>query len=352
MALQDDVAVKYCVYTLFCRRVLENMQALEEAVDEDPNLQLDECLQRFSDLLKAFFIKTHPIPSDALIQLFCGTITSEANMIRTGNPAAADVFDQVVLDAGGVACSWSFLPEITSYHDQGRALAQAFFNNLSSSVPPSQLTQKAGLELDFRGSGGTFGFGYNVAPIITFPKENKIILRFAYEDGFPMYLLYLFLFLHEYTGHIFSNDYGNTLISDGWLIFAADEFLRREWMRGNAPSSLNRKQVLAFRDYFLGKFGGVPRKGYDFAHLFHDWLGAYSETLSFEAITYELATFTPQPDEEKSWPTKFFRALKDEFYRAIKNGSGGQQELLSKIKTARDIRELYSMLPPPKPFPY
>ncbi len=356
MALQDDVAIKYSVYTLFCRRVMENIQALERAVEGDLNLSMDECLQRFGVWLKEFFNQETSTATEASVRLFCQKVTAQANVMRTGQgggAAAAAIFDQVVSDANGLACSWDFLPEITSYHDQGRDLAQAFFNNLSSSVSPSRLTPRAQLDLEFRGSGtmeqrssGNIGWGHKVAPIVTFPKENRIVLRFTYEHDFPLYLLYLFLFLHEYTGHIFSNDYGNTLISDGWMIFAADEFLRWHLMKSNSSSSLKPEQVFAFRKYFLGKVSGQPREGYDIAHLFYDWLGKHSGTLLFHAITYELATFTLQPGEEKSWPTKFFQALKNELIR------GDRQKLLSKIKAARDIRHLYSMLTPPKPPPF
>jgi hypothetical protein len=267
-------------------------------------------------------------------------------MMRTGNREAAEVFDQVASDATGLAPSWSFLPEITAYHDQGRELAQIFFNNLSNAAPQTRLAQKANLEVasgwsgasDDQRAAGNLELGYKVAPMITSLKENKIILRFTYDHTFALYLLYLFLFLHEYTGHIFSNDLGNRLISDGWMIFAADEFLRWQWLKGSASQSLKREQAFAFRKYFLAKVGGKAREGYDFAHVFKDWLGEPSGVLSFEALTYELATFTPQPGESKWWLTDFFLDLQGEFNR------GDRTALRSKIVSARDIRDLCSML--------
>jgi hypothetical protein len=345
MVLPNPVAINYAVYTLFCRQVMENLEDLERAVERDLDLPMEECLRRFNDCLKDFFDKVHPINSAASILLFCGRVTNEAQMMRTGNREAADVFDQVASNANGLAPSWSFQPEITAYHDQGRQLAQVFFNNLSNAAAHTRLAQQAKLEVEYGGSGasnqradGNLDLGYRVAPMITLLKENKIVLRFTYDHSFALYLLYTFLFLHEYTGHIFSNDLGNRLISDGWLIYAADEFLRWQWLKGNASQGLKREQAFAFRDYFLAKVGGKAREGYDFAHAFKDWLGEHSGVLSFEALTYELATFTPQPSENKWWPTDFFYALRREFYR------GDKQALHSKIESARDIRDLYSRL--------
>ena len=56
-----------------------------------------------------------------------------------------------------------------------------------------------------------------------------MILSFALPSimiDLGRYLAYPFLFLHEYTAHVFATDHGNDHFNDGWMLHAADQVIR------------------------------------------------------------------------------------------------------------------------------
>ena len=157
-------------------------------------------------------------------------------------------------------------------------------------------------------------FGYRAAPAAFLPDSDTIVVRFTYEGNLALYLAYPFLFLHEYTAHVYATDYGNDRFNDGWMLHAADVFLRRRWREGDPlVVNLPRQAINVFRDnlyHAVGQSNSLVRRGLQFAQDFEAWLPSEQW---FDAITYELAAFEPSPGYRKAWPTDFLNRLEQEF---------------------------------------
>jgi hypothetical protein len=153
-----------------------------------------------------------------------------------------------------------------------------------------------------------------------------------------MYLAYPFLFLHEYTGHVYATDHGNERFNEGWMLHAASAFLKREWNRSPKQIGLCLDQADIFTEHLYESLNPIPRRACRFARLFNDWLLPVLPG-RFMQITYELAAFHPKQGQKKYWPTQFINALEHEF-------RSNRDRLLPKIQDSADALELMTTFAP------
>lgn len=353
MGLPEPVAAKYAAYTLFCHQMLKHLRVLDRAVEDDTRLTLAGCFERFNESLHEFFNRATVSDLTEAVEALGGLMHGKAGLFRRQNRAAAEVFDQVVSSAEVGASTWRYQDDIETYHQQGQELARRFFKTTPWPETRARLTREARLVFEYgmpdpsdTNTVGAETFGYRAAPLVyraTYGDEDAgavlqdvIIVRFLFNHDLELYLAYPFTFLHEYTAHIFATDYGNDRFNDGWMLHAADEFLRLTWKRSKELAFLEREQVDVFREHLYGKLNPIPRSAYGFARDFGQWLCDWAPG-RFEAMTYELAAFHPQPHEGSFWPTQLLNALKREYER-------DESALRRKIAAAPDLRTLYSIL--------
>ncbi len=188
-------------------------------------------------------------------------------------------------------------------------------------------------------------FGYKAAPVVYYPKywesqgqeQSEVVMaRFTYDHDFSLYLAYPFLFLHEYTAHVYAQDYGNESFNDGWLLLAANVFLKQEWIRRNDQCGLVRDQVNIFTEYLYPKISRHAQIAVRFASDLESWL-SLEFIDKFMSLTYELAAFRPNESETEFLPNEFIRALEHEF-------DVSRERLLSKFASSTTVRDLMSKL--------
>jgi len=339
MSLPDGVAVKLNAYTLFCRQLLEHLQALKDAVRADHRLTCDQCCQYLNEVLKQrLFQKENPRDLQQAVERVGEMLLSDVGGLKDRNPEAVKAFHEVV-EAARAACStWSYRDDLEALHQQGRQMARCFYENSPWPATQARLDRKAqlvflyeeGAELAFRG---------------TCPAEEPnqvlrdiILARFTFDCDFNRYLAYPYLFMHEYVAHIFALDHGNERFNDGWLLHAADAFLTRQGWNLELDPPLVREQIAAFGEYLYGVRIKRPnsRRDCGFARDFESWL---NDPECFQEMTWELAAFEPRESESDFWPSKFINRLEQAFEH-------NPQLLRRKIESALDLRALFETLPP------
>lgn len=352
MAFPEPVAIKYGAYTLCCRKLMEHLPALNEALQDDTRLTVEDCISRFNTSLQEFCQESKASSVVEAVEDLNGLIGGRAGLIRRQNPAVAEVFDRVAVEMAEAAPAWRYEDDLDAYHRQGRELAHRFYVESPWTVTQERLGREAHLVYDYGLPDpedldllGMEAFGLRAAPLAyrsTYEEdsgetyEDVILVRFLFDYDFALYLAYPFLFLHEYTAHIYGTDHGNYRFNDGWMLYAAHRFLRQTWLGPEFIPSLHREQANAFLPGLYAKLRSKPRRDCDFACDLYDWISAW-EPGRFETMTYELAAFTPRPGEGPFWPTQFINALEREF-------EANRIRLRQKLEAAPDVRALYSTL--------
>lgn len=349
MDLPDSIAIKLNAYTLFCRRLLTHLPALNDAIRTDPRLTTNDCLSRFDQSLHQFFNEAAPRHLEQAVNELGAALQGRVALFRAQNPQAAAVFDQVIQAATAAASTWHYQEDLEMLHQQGRQLARHFYANSPWPVTQARLDREAWLlccdaeepvvpQEDAR--------GYHPTPVAfreRYPGEETgqeltdvILVQFGFDRDSALYLAYPYLFMHEYVAHIFSLDYGNERFSDGWLLHAADAFLTRQGWNLALEFPLAHEQIAAFGEHLYGRLKGVPRDACRFARNFDGWLGNPER---FQAMTWELAAFEPRAGESPFWPTQFINRLEQEFEH-------NRPLLRRKIEATTYLRSLFEMLPP------
>lgn len=338
MGLPKIIESKLNTYTLFCHQLLRNLSALNNATCTDPHLTTDECLKRFNQSLHYFLKEAAPRSIEQGVDELSAVLQGRVALFRTQNPDAASVFDQVIQAAKDAVSSWDYQKDLKAFHQQGRQLALRFYSSSPWPVTQERLNREA--QLLFCAEEETFyptpmAFRAHHQDDQTGQKITDVILVYFgfnwFNYDFGLYLAYPHLFMHEYIAHIFATDYGNERFNDGWLLYAANAFLRRHgW------DLLTREQIRAFEKYLYRKLRPVTQRAYDFAKDFDAWLG---DSQRFQAMTWELAAFEPRSGESWFWPNEFINRLEQEF-------DHNRSRLQDKIRAAPDVRTLYDMLSP------
>lgn len=354
MTLPHIVSIKYSTYLLFCRQMLESLPELVNVArsDAQEDIAEEKYLKVFDERLIEFWNgRNYPDLQEAA-ESFARLLQASIE-VRVGRQHPIYlVFQQLIASSLAQINNWDYLQEIKRHHQQGRALAQKFFTNCLHESFGEKLKRRAELELEY-GNSSTDGekpnvdlnLGYRAAPIATLHQKGingartpRIILRVSYDNDFKLYLCYPFLFLHEYTSHIFGNDFKNAKFNDGWMLFAASDFLSNDRLDTPDDHPLTLEQVEIFREHFYQNISSICKKGFGTAFRLWGWLSRNSSSMSFQSITCELASFEPRSGEKAFWPTQFINALD----RDLSENSRG---LEGKMQSFTDIRSLYSALP-------
>jgi len=337
MGLPDTVDIKLHTYTLFCRQLLTHLPALHDATRADLRLTVQDCLSRFDKSLHQFFDEASPLRLEQAVNEFSAVLQGRVALFRTQSPQAAAVFDRVVRAAANAVSTWCYQEDLEAFHQQGRELAWHFYAGSPWPATQARLNRQTRLVVEFSGEEPPLAFRKHYLPDEEADQElmDVILVRFRFTCNFALYLSYPYLFMHEYVAHIFATDYNNQRFNDGWLLYAAEAFMRRRWNLGLEPA-LSREQVAAFGEHLYGQLEGVPRAAYRFARDFDAWL---DDPERFRAMTWELAAFEPRAGESEFWPDQFINRLEQEF-------DHDRPRLRRKIQAARDLRALFEMLAP------
>jgi hypothetical protein len=240
MDLPDEVATKLSAYTLFCRQLLTRLPALSDVLRTDTRLTCDECCQCFDQSLHEFFQKASPRDLEQAVERLGDLLRGYEGFFKDRNPQAAAIFHQVIEAARTAAPTWRYQDDLETFHQQGRQLARAFYAGSPWLVTQARMDREARLVFlyDWEMESRDSDFGYHPVPLAfreRYPDEETgqsledvILVPFAFNRNFGLYLAYLYFFMHEYVAHIFALDSGkNELFNDGWLLYAADYFMKR-----------------------------------------------------------------------------------------------------------------------------
>jgi len=324
MGLPDIVALKFGAYTLACHHFTAHLSDLSAATRRDRRWTVEACCAVFDEVLTGFFKHASPANLPEAASQLAGLLRSQADLFRRNSPASAAVFDRVAAAMTAEAPGWNYATDIQRMHNLGRDLARRFYADSPYAITQERCRHECQLEFayglpDEEGDGlliSTLSFGYRAAPVTFRPQSKDIIVRFTLDDDLALYLAYPFLFLHEYTAHIYATDYGNDRFNDGWMLHVADAFLRRRWNAADPlVTAMPRQQVTIFGDHFYGiikEHEPVVGRACQFAREFDGWLANYAPG-RFDTMTYELAAFERSPGRGKNWPTIFLNSLEQEF---------------------------------------
>lgn len=354
MALPEAVAIKFDIYTLACRELLNRLQDLHAATQSDTRLDYETSLQRFDEVLHEFFQRATATSKTRAAKQFGNLLGAQVDLFRDSNASAAEVFDEVVSATQTNASSWHHRDDLQEFHRQGRELARQFFADSGSTNVQERLACECHLIIrygapadDDRVAMLAEPFGYRAAPMAYYSSYwsddegnelvDVVLIRFNFDHSFILYLAYPFLFLHEYTAHVYATDYGNERFNDGWMLHAAAAFLKREWIKSPEQFELNWEQAGVFYERLYDKINYVRRRACQFAHLLDDRLDSIRLPERFIQMTHELAAFQPQSQRDVYWPNQFINALEREFM-------SDSERLLRKIQASADVRELMTML--------
>src|SRR5262249_25020129 len=132
---------------------------------------------------------------------------------------------------------------------------------------------------------------------------DDIVVRIGARPNFVQYLSYPFVFLHEYTAHVYARDYKSDLFNDGWMIHAAAMFVQRESSRLGQQFQLKPRQARVYRDHLLAQIRqGMPARGCLVASEVEELLRDIDPTgQRFRNLTYELAALELGPGDSPLW---------------------------------------------------
>jgi hypothetical protein len=327
MPLPERVAIKFDVYTLACRALLNRLCDLRIATQAEPRLDYDTCLQRFDEALERFFMRADPADRFQAARQFTTLLRAEIDLLRDLNAEVAVIFDELIATIEDQIGGWSYAEDLERLHQQGWRLAQRFFASMpwpkAGKLSPCDLVVRYSSRPDDTLSAlGGDSFGYRAAPAAYYPRfwdddqqrerKNVVLLRLSFEQRFGLYLAYPFLLLHEYSAHVHAADYDNECFNDGWLLHAAASFLHRDWNIAPEQSGLDLEQVNVFYDRLYPRLNPIPRRACRFARDFESWLPEHLRPC-FVRITCELAGFQPSADRQRFWPTQALHQLERAF---------------------------------------
>ena len=331
-------------YTLACRHLLQHLDELRLATQglETKHLTYDGCLENFNNILREFFEVCLGCPPEPLKEVLKRKLGDRAKDVHP-HPRLTGIYDEIISGIDGQAPLWSFRDDLEYWHEQGRILAGRFFDDGHWAATGRNPDLKCEWVLDY-------DCYKTAAPTAYLPETNKLIVSFHFDHGFIHYLTYPIFFLHEYTAHVYALDHGkNKMFNDGWMLYAACQFLAAERQRTLATGGrfpLHEAQIRLLPDYIPdGMIRPFERRGYELAEKIHRLFQNSEGCL--RKISLELAAFRPLPGEEEEWPTVFLKSLERHLIRK-KDDPEGLKHLVDKLKTETNVREMKkSFLPFP-----
>ena len=349
MELPEPIALKFGAYTLACHHFAACLPALNTATQNDSRQTVDGLCAIFDEALASFFRRSIPVTLSEAASQLGDLLHSQANLFRRTSPAAAAIFEDVTGMMMTAASEWDFQADIAQAHDLGRALAVGFFARSPHVITKARCERTCLLDLAYGSPdaeddwpiSSALLFGYGAAPVAVRPKSGNIVVRFNFGSDLKLYLAYPFLFLHEYTAHVFATDHGNDRFNDGWMLHAADAFMRENrCLSDSSIAQMPLRQVNVFAEELyplVRERSPISGRGCLLARNFETLVTR--DRRGFDAITYALAAFEPDSVRRRYWPTDFLNRLEQELDQ---NPIG----LRAKLAEAFTVSELYALLSP------
>jgi hypothetical protein len=336
MPITPEILAIMDQYTLACRNLLQRLDCLSLATQEieEEGLTYDGCLKDFNHILQEFFNVCSGRSPDPPVEVLKRKLGGRAQDVRH-HPHLAGIYDEIISEIDGQASLWSFRDDLEYWHEQGRILAGRFFDEGHWDATGRNPEIRCEWDLDYD--------CYKSAPPAAYlPKTNRLIVSFHFDHGFKHYLTYPIFFLHEYTAHVYALDHGkNKMFNDGWMLYAACQFLAVERQRTLAASGefpLHEVQTRLLPRYIPhGMKKPEERRGYELAQSL-DHLFQGSERCLMQ-ISKELTAFKTMPGEEEEWPTVFLKSLERDL-KGRKDDPEGLKNLVATLRTAPNVREM------------
>lgn len=338
---------KLGIYTLACHEWMRQLCLLREAIFADQSI-LDEtkCTQLLNESLQKFFSRSTAESNERAADHFLRTLEAEFNYFRDGNENCVEVIGAITEGIRNAAANWEYWADLQEQHQTGRQFATRMFSD-SLHGPKEPLTTVCQLLLrcDLPNPSDLAAilaqpFGYNTAPTayrtnyIDEDTDDKIVhailLRFTSDQNLQLYQALPFLFMHEYTAHIFAKDYENELFNDGWMLTATYSYLKKIWL--DEDCGLYSEQVECFPSYLHARMGEMAQMG---AWIAFQIMSQVPE--EFMALTFEMAAFEPGSREEEGLPSDLINLL----YRRYKIYP---QEAIAAVKEIPKVRDLIKIL--------
>lgn len=344
MPITPEILAIMDQYTLACRNLLQRLDRLSLATQEmdEEDLTYDGCLKDFNLILREFFKVCSGRSPEPPVEVLKRKLGGRAQDVRHHSHLAG-IYDEIIAGLDGQASFWSYREDLEHWHEQGRILAGRFFDDGHWAATRRNPEIKCEWDLDY-------DCYKTAAPAAYLPVTNKLIVSFHFDHGFNHYLTYPIFFLHEYTAHVYALDNGkNKMFNDGWMLYAACQFLAAEWQRTLATGGrfpLHEAQIRLAPDYIPnGMVRPFERRGYELAEKIHH-LFQNSEAC-LRNISLGLSGFQPLQGEGEEWPKVFLKSLERDLIRR-KDDPEGLKNLIDTLRTAPDVREMKkSFLPFP-----
>lgn len=340
--------IKFDVYTLACHLLVQRLTSLEHATEEGiKGVSYEHCINVFNGVLERFLKGAHPQDPHAAASELADMLRADTNLYRGFNAKAADTFvelaDQLALHAG----VWSHQDALEQLHRQGETLGREFFSTSPWEETQRRLACTCSLQFEYgpvhrddRVASLADPFGYPQAPVSYYSQyicedgntlTHQIVVRLTPAADFWLYVAYPFLFLHEYTAHVYATG-SNESFNDGWMLYAAAVFLKKNWMSNGPHGGMHRDQADVFYEKLYHKIGNIPRQACRFTREFYAWLLMCDPDGSiFRQLTFELASINPAG--ERTWASRFINQLKRQFVH-------DRDSLYKAICSCTSVREL------------
>lgn len=338
MPLAEEFVPRIDVYTLACSEFSKRLAPLRMAIQPNPDLRgrstltYPQCLEHF-DAALIDLLETPIVSKKQGTELLLSQLNVHANRFRISSKEVASVFDDLIVSIEQNQATWNHEEDLERHHTLGRDLARQFYALSPHLETQARLQRSPSLNTDYSSA-------HNGLTMMSWYRSN-IQVRFSNKHNFSTYLAYPFLFLHEYTAHIYAIDHCvNEIFNDGWMLYAAAVFLKR--IGRNTVPSMNIQGQIFFDWLSSGKIEGRMYTVCIFAQEFYSWLPP-TLTNRFDNITFELAAFQSQPNERPIWPTKVINQLARVFLSGERN-LALREQLQEAIEDSIDVQELMRRL--------
>lgn len=324
----ERIKIYFDLYTLACNTFLNEVAAFRNAVwgSADKYATLEDCYAYIDNSLFATYEST---PSD--LPQAAGWLADELRA-KTGPlgsyiPKLASCIDslagQIVINAP----AWSCSANIVRWHEIGRELSLEYFDSRNSQYQRFDRKAKT-IKVEYSSSSrSTFSHQEYLLESEGNPTvSDTIFIHFSIEDGVKDYLTYPFFFMHEYVSHMFSEKTDSELFYDGWLFWAAYEFLIHNSTYAKSLG-LESEQINAFDEGTIK--ASRAKTGYDQARRVCNW--DKNEKLGcFHNLMHQLASIgrTESQSKYKFSHSEFLHAVA----RCYEEDAGLLKQLLGEFR--------------------
>lgn len=338
------------LYTLACARFLEALPVIDQCIlaCDDDSLSLDKCILTFEQALQWALQNDS---SQTVHQNFAAKWVLDSTPFETRCPGGGQA---IKVAAGAIVRDfprWDYKQHFDQLKEQGRLLAVEFYSRSPHQITLDRLkldcevellynekVEPAGRLADRASPGEVARTLRNDAPspigVTSLGPGAKIQVRFGPRVNFVLYLAYPFLFLHEFFSHVFAIDHRAHVLSDGWLMFAAQHFLARRAASRPDEIVLDPRQNMVYDSELLFRITGQPAEGDRLARRIANLLPNHEHFLE---LTYNLAAIELRPGEDKTWLVVLMKRLLEAFKK-------NEASVIRLIEETRNPRRLLARL--------